>query len=106
MGITAHPATYPDIVMYEQALPISWRVLIRRDGVAIDLTDVDILIPVLDDGIEVSSLALVGLNAAAGETRLAIDSDVFGAVKRYSTWRLFVPSIFNYPVLQGRLVKA
>jgi hypothetical protein len=106
MGIPPHPAAYPDIVMYEQPLPISWRVLVRRDGVAIDLTDADILIPVFDDGIEVSELDLVGLNAANGEARLAINSDVFSAVKRYSTWRLFVPSIFNYPVLQGRLVKA
>ena len=105
MGITPHPAAYPDIVMYEQALPISWRVFFRSDGEPIDLTDADILIPVLDDGTEVSELGLVGLDAAGGEIRVAINSDVFGAVKRYSTWRLFLPSIFDYPVLQGRLVK-
>jgi hypothetical protein len=92
--------------MYEEVLPISWRVFFRSNGVPVDLTDADILIPVFDDGIEVSELSLAILSATGGETRLSIGSDVFGAVKRYSTWRLFVPSIFNYPVLQGRLVKA
>ena len=106
MGITPHPATYPDIVMYEQSLPISWRVLFRSIGTPLDLTGADILIPSLDDGAKVSELSLVGLSATGGEIRVAVDTDGFDAVKRYSTWRLFLPSIFDYPVLQGPWVKA
>jgi hypothetical protein len=41
-----------------------------------------------------------------GTLQLTIDQTVFDAVKRYSTWRLFDPAQFDYPVLQGRLVKA
>jgi hypothetical protein len=46
MGITPHPAQYPDIVMYEHALPISWRVYIRSNGVPVDLTGDEVLVPV------------------------------------------------------------
>ena len=106
MGITPHPAPYPDIVMYEHALPIMWRVYLRSNGVPIDITGDEVLAPVLDDRVEVAELGIERLDDVAGTLQLTIDQTVFDAVKRYSTWRLFDPAQFDYPVLQGRLVKA
>jgi hypothetical protein len=106
MGITPHPAPYPDIVMYEHALPITWRVFLRSNGVPIDITGDEVLTPVLDDRVELVELGVERLDDVAGIVRLTIDQTVFDAVQRYSTWRLFDPAQFNYPVLQGRLVKA
>ena len=106
MGITPHPAPYPDIVMYEHALPISWRVFLRSNGVPIDITGDEVLALVLDDRVEVAELGVERLDEVAGTLQLTIDQTVYDAVKRYSTWRLFDSAQFDYPVLQGRLVKA
>jgi hypothetical protein len=106
VSVTPRPAPYPDIVMYEYALPITWKGTLRSEGVAIDITNSPILVPVLDDGEEVTSLLFVKTNPGAGELQLTIDQAVYDAVGRYSTWRLFEPLNFDYPVVQGRLVKA
>jgi hypothetical protein len=106
MGITPHPAQYPDIVMHEHALPISWRVFIRSNGVPVDLTGDEVLVPVADDRVEVTELGLERIDDVAGTLQLTIDQAVYDAVKRYSTWRLFDPTLFDYPVVQGLLVKA
>jgi hypothetical protein len=106
MGITPHPAQYPDIVMYEHALPISWRVYIRSNGVPVDLTGDEVLVPVADDRVEVTELGVERIDDVAGTLQLMIDQAVYDAVNRYSTWRLFDPTLFDYPVIQGRLVKA
>jgi hypothetical protein len=92
--------------MYEHALPITWKGTIRSEGVAIDITDSDILVPVLDDGEEVTSLPFVKTDPEAGELELTINQAVYDAVGRYSIWRLFEPLNLDYPVVQGRLVKA
>jgi hypothetical protein len=106
MGITPHPAPYPDIVMYEHALAITWRVYLRSNGVPIDITGDEVLALVLDDRVEVAELGVERLDEVAGTVQLTIDQTVYDAVKRYSTWRLFDSAQFDYPVLQGRLVKA
>jgi hypothetical protein len=67
MGITPHPAPYPDIVMYEHALPISWRVYLRSNGVPIDITGDEVLTPVLDDRVEVAELGIERLDDVAGD---------------------------------------
>jgi hypothetical protein len=71
----------------------------------VDLTDSEVLVPVLDDRVEVSALPFERPDDVGGIVRLTIDSEAYAAVNRYSTWRLFVPALFNYPLLQGRLVK-
>jgi hypothetical protein len=106
MGLTPRPAQYPDLVMYEHVLPISWRVFIRSNGVPVDLTGNELLAPVSDDGTEVSSLELERIDDVVGAVQLTITQAVYDAVKRYSIWRLFDPTLFDYPLVQGRLVKA
>ena len=59
----------------------------------------------LDDGTEVSELGLAGVDAERGRDTAGDRQCVFGAVKRYSTWRGLVPSILDDPDRQGRLVK-
>jgi hypothetical protein len=81
MGITPHPAPYPDIVMYEHALAITWRVYLRSNGVPIDITGDEVLAPVLDDRVEVAELGVERLDDVAGTLQLTIDQTVFDAVK-------------------------
>jgi hypothetical protein len=92
--------------MYEHALPITWNGTIRSQGVAIDITDTEILAPVLDDGTEVASLVFEKTDPEAGELQLTINAGIYGAVGRYSMWHLYALGVFDYPVVQGRLVKA
>jgi hypothetical protein len=106
MTVKPGPAQYPDIVMYEHALPITWKGTLRSEGVAIDITDSEVLVPVLDDGEEVTSLPFEKTDPEVGEIKLTINQAVYDAVGRYSTWRLFETDHFDYPPVQGRLVKA
>jgi hypothetical protein len=92
--------------MYEHALPIVWKGTIRSEGVAVDISESSILVPVLDDGEEVTSLPFVKTDPEDGELELTINQAVYDVVGRYSTWRIFVLPVFDYPLVQGRLVKA
>jgi hypothetical protein len=92
--------------MYEHALPITWKGTLRSEGEAIDITDSEVLVPVLDDGEEVTALPFVKTSSLDGELELTINQAVYDAVGRYSTWRLFETEHFDYPIVEGRLVKA
>lgn len=92
--------------MYEHALPITWIGTLKSEGVPIDITDSEILAPVLDDGEEVTSLVFEKTDPANGRVQLTINQAVYDAVGRYATWQLFELADFDYPVVEGRLVKA
>jgi hypothetical protein len=91
--------------MYPGDPPISWLVVVLRNGEPYDITDLAISAPVYDDGVQVAELTVEKTNPLVGEARLTITSEVFDAVKRYSTWRFREDTDFRCPLIQGRLVK-
>lgn len=99
------PATYPDIHMYPGDVPFSWKVTLREDGETIDVSDSEISAAVYDDGVEVGSLTIDKTDPENGEVMLTFTEALYAAIGRYSTWRFREDTIFNFLLLQGRLVK-
>jgi hypothetical protein len=99
------PATYPDIHMYRGDVPFSWKVTLKDDGVPVDITDSEISAPVFDDGKQVGSLTVEKTDPVNGQVKLTFTEALHAAVGRYSTWRFREETIFNFLLLQGRLVK-
>ena len=70
-----------------------------------DISNSEISAPVLDDGIQIGSLTIVKTDPANGQVRLTFTEALHAAVGRYSTWRFREETIFNFLLIQGRLVK-
>jgi hypothetical protein len=86
-------------------LPFSWTVGVRLNGWP-DVSGLNFIAPLYDDGVEVGSLTVDQSDAANGQIELTLTAEVFAQVKRYSTWRLRETTMYRVPIMQGRLIKA
>jgi hypothetical protein len=99
------PASYPDLTVYPGDPPVSWKVAVRENGVAVDLTNSTMSAPVTDDGKQVGELQVDPVDLLGGVVQLTLTPEVYAAIGRYSTWRFREDTIFRFPLLQGRIVK-
>jgi hypothetical protein len=86
-------------------VPFWWKVTLKSDGLAVDISGSEISAPVLDDGKQVGSLEIEKVDPINGQVELTFTEALYAAVGRYSTWRFREETIFNFLLIQGRLVK-
>jgi hypothetical protein len=86
-------------------VPRSFHVTVKAAGEVLDLTDSDISAPVYDDGVEIGELEVEKDDAPNGRVKITITQAVYDAIGRYSTWRFLEGGVFDYPLIEQRLVK-
>jgi hypothetical protein len=91
--------------MYPGDVPFSWKVTLKSDGEPVDITDSDVSALVYDDGKEVGAMTLEKIDPENGQVMLTFTEALHAAVGRYSTWRFREDTLFNFLLIQGRLVK-
>jgi hypothetical protein len=103
--VKPEPARAPDIKLYPGMVPRSFHVTVRAAGEVLDLTNSDVTAPVYDDGVDVGALAVEKVDAPNGRVKITITSEVYDAIGRYATWRFHEGGVFDYPLIEQRLVK-
>jgi hypothetical protein len=86
-------------------VPRSFHVTVRATGEVLDLTNSDVTAPVYDDGVEVGALAVEKIDAPNGKVKITITTEIYDAIGRYATWRFHEGGVFDYPLIEQRLVK-
>jgi hypothetical protein len=100
--VKPEPARAPDIKLYPGMVPRSFHVTVKAAGEVLDLTDSEITAPVYDDGVQVGAL---GVEKEGGRVKITITSEIYDAIGRYAIWRFHEGTIFDYPLIEQRLVK-
>jgi hypothetical protein len=103
--VKPEPARAPDIKLYPGMVPRSFHVTVKAAGEVLDLTDSEITAPVYDDGVEVGALEVEKDDALNGRVKITITQAVYDVVGRYATWRFREGTVFDYPLIEQRLVK-
>jgi hypothetical protein len=109
--VKPQPARAPDVNLYPNMVPRSFHVTVRTKASAtatpqvVDLTDSEVTAPVYDDGVEIGSLTVEKDDAANGRVKVTITQAIYDAMKRYATWRFHEGTVFDYPLIEQRLVK-
>ena len=99
------PARAPDIKLYPGMVPRSFHVTVKAGGQVLDLTDSEVTAPVYDNGVEVGALGVEKDDALNGRVKITITTEVYDVIGRYATWRFHEGTIFDYPLIEQRLVK-
>ena len=58
-----------------------------------------------DDGVEVGALEVEKVDAPNGRVKITITQAIDDAIGRYATWRFHEGGVFDYPIIDQRLVK-
>jgi hypothetical protein len=103
--VKPEPARAPDIKLYPSMVPRSFHVTVKAAGEVLDVTDSEISAPVYDDGVQVGELEVEKDDAANGRVKVTITTAVYDAMGRYATWRFHEGTVFDYPLIEQRLVK-
>ena len=99
------PARAPDIKLSPDMVPRSFHVTVKAAGEVLDLTDSEVTAPVYDDGTQVGALEVEKDDPLSGRAKITITSEIYDAIGRYATWRFHEGTIFDYPLIEQRLVK-
>lgn len=86
-------------------VPRSFHVTVRTTGEVLDLTNSDVTAAVYDDGEQVGELEVEKVDAPNGKVKITITQAVYDAIGRYATWRFHEGGVFDYPLIEQRLVK-
>lgn len=93
-------------------VPRSFHVTVRTKSTAenavpqvLDLTDSEITASVYDDGEVVGALEVEKDDAVNGKVKITITQEIYDAIGRYATWRFHEGTVFDYPLIEQRLVK-
>jgi hypothetical protein len=110
--VKPEPARAPDIKLYPGMVPRSFHVTVRTKSTAenveppvLDLTDSEITTPVYDDGVEVGALEVEKDDPLNGRVKITITQEIYDAIGRYAIWRFHEGTVFDYPLIEQRLVK-
>jgi hypothetical protein len=103
--VKPEPARAPDIKLYPGMVPRSFHVTVKAAGEVLDLTDGEITAPVYDDGVEVGTLEVEKDDVLNGRVKITITTEVYDTIGRYATWRFHEGTVFDYPLIEQRLVK-
>jgi hypothetical protein len=103
--VKPEPARAPDIKLYPGMVPRSFHVTMRTEGEVLDLTNSDVTAPVYDDGAPVGALEVEKVDAPNGRVKITITQAIYDAIGRYATWRFDEGGVFDYPLIEQRLVK-
>jgi hypothetical protein len=103
--VKPEPARAPDIKLYPGMVPRSFHVTVKAAGEVLDLTDSDVTAPVYDDGVEVAAMDVEKVDAPNGLVKITITQPVYDAIGRYATWLFHESGVFDYPLIEQRLVK-
>jgi hypothetical protein len=103
--VKPEPARAPDIKLYPNMVPRSFHVTVKAAGEVLDLTTSDVSAPVYDDGVQIGELEVEKDDAANGRLKITITEEIYGAMGRYATWRFHEGTVFDYPLIEQRLVK-
>jgi len=103
--VKPEPARAPDIKLYPGMVPRSFHVTVKAAGEVLDLTNSDVIAPVYDDGVQVAAMDVEKDDAPNGRVKITITTEVYDAIGRYATWRFHEGTVFDYPLIEQRLVK-
>jgi hypothetical protein len=103
--VKPEPARAPDIKLYPNMVPRSFHVTVKAAGEVLDLTNIDMSAPVYDDGVAVGALEVEKNDASNGRVKITITQAVYDAIGRYAIWRFHEGTVFDYPLIEQRLVK-
>jgi hypothetical protein len=103
--VKPEPARAPDIKLYPNMVPRSFHVTVKAAGEVLDLTNSDVTAAVYDDGVEVGELQVEKVDAPNGRVKITITTEIYDAIGRCATWRFHEGTVFDYPLIEQRLVK-
>jgi hypothetical protein len=103
--VKPEPARAPDIKLYPNMVPRSFHVTVKAAGEVLDLTNSDVTAAVYDDGVEVGELQVEKVDAPNGRVKITITTEIYDAIGRYATWRFHEGTVFDYLLIEQRLVK-
>jgi hypothetical protein len=103
--VKPEPARAPDIKLYPGMVPRSFHVTVKAASEVLNLTTSDVTAPVNDDGVVVGAVEVEKVDAPNDRVKITITQAVYDAIGRYATWRFHEGGVFDYPVIEQRLVK-
>jgi hypothetical protein len=110
--VKPEPARAPDLKLYPNMVPRSFHVTVRTKTTAenavpqvLDLTDSEITALVYDDGVQVAAMDVEKDDPLSGRVKITITQAVYDTIGRYATWRFHEGTVFDYPLIEQRLVK-
>jgi hypothetical protein len=103
--VKPEPARAPDIKLYPGMVPRSFHVTVQAAGQVLDLTNGDVSAPIYDDGVQVGALEVEKDDPLSGRVKITITQAIYDAIGRYSTWQFHEGTVFDFPLIEQRLVK-
>lgn len=111
MSLIKAPAQHPDVQLRRDPnnlgswLSKTWDFEVWRDGIPMILTDSTFTLAVLDNDVEIGTLAVDATLAADGVLAATITNDLIKVLGHYTTWQLYEAPQYNDVLVQGRFVK-
>src|ERR1044072_3025736 len=101
----AEPAMAPDLKLYQDDVPETFPLVIRREGVAVDLSDSVMTATISDNDVTIGQAQIDASAAADGRVLITVPAGIYSLMKRYATLRFHEATVFQSLLMTRRLVK-